>query len=171
MWLSSAAFIPWVERRSRALMTYVPRPPRASAAAATPSSAVTCSCTRALIASTLMPALTRPTILPLSQMGVTARTDGPRVPVYVSVKGVPSSAGPMCPRKCFPISVSSGWVQRMPFVFMIVTKSTPVSFWTWRAYGWSVFVGLGVRIASRTEGESATAPATAMAWRPAASSA
>ncbi len=81
MRLSSAAFMLCVWRRSRAFTTYVPTPPSASAPAATPSSIVTCSCTRAVIASTLMPALTRPTIRPSSVTGVTARTDGPSVPV------------------------------------------------------------------------------------------
>ncbi len=71
----------WVCRRSRALITYVPTAPSASAPPATPISAVSWSCARLLISSTLMPALTRPTIFPSSQIGVTARTDGPRVPV------------------------------------------------------------------------------------------
>lgn len=91
--------------------------------------------------------------------------------MYVSVKDLPCRAGPMCPRKCLPISVSSGWVQRMPCGFMIVTKSTPVSRCTWSAYGWRSLVGFVVRMASRTEGASAIERATAMAWRPAASSA
>ncbi|CAM5461835.1 hypothetical protein SGRIM128S_00836 [Streptomyces griseomycini] len=54
---------------------------------------------------------------------------------------------------------------------MIVTKSTSVPRTTASAYGWSLDDGSEVRIASRTEGESATERATAVAWRPAASSA
>ncbi len=73
--------------------------------------------------------------------------------------------------KRWPISSGLGWVQRMPRVSMIVTKSTPVSCCTCSAYGWSEAVGSSVRIACRTEGESATERATASAWRPAASSA
>ncbi len=74
-----------------------------------------------------MPALTRPTIRSPSRTGVTARTDGPSVPVYVSVNVRPCSAGPVCPRKGRPIWAGSGWVQRMPRGSMIVTKSTSVS--------------------------------------------
>lgn len=152
-------------------MTYVPMPPSSSAPAATPMSAVTWSWTRLVIASTLMPALTRPMVPPSTRIGVTARTEGPRLPVYVSVKERPARAGPMCPRKCRPIRVSSGWVQRMPRGSMIVTKSTSVSRCTWRAYGWSRSVGWAVPMASWTDGASATERATAIACRPAASSA
>ncbi len=81
MRLSSAAFMPWVCRRSWALITYVPTAPSASTPAATENSAATCSRIRSLIASTLMPALTSPITRPPSSTGVTARTDGPRVPV------------------------------------------------------------------------------------------
>ncbi|MGX1272427.1 hypothetical protein RKD18_005621 [Streptomyces phaeoluteigriseus] len=77
----------------------------------------------------------------------------------------------MFPRKCRPICFSSGWVQRIPAGFMIVTKSTSVSCMIRSAYGWSSAVGSGVPIASRTEGESATERATAEACRLAASSA
>jgi len=59
----------------------------------------------------------------------------------------------------------------MPFGFMIVTKSTSASRITRSAYGWSSAVGSGVRIASRTDGASATERATAIACRAAASSA
>ncbi len=51
----------------------------------------------------------------------------------------------------------------MPCGLMIVTKSTSVSAMTRSAYGWSSTVGFGVPIASRTDGESATARATALA--------
>ncbi|CAM5461896.1 hypothetical protein SGRIM128S_00837 [Streptomyces griseomycini] len=81
MWLSSVAFIPWVCRRRRALMTYVPTAPSPRAPAATPSRAASWPRTRWLISSTRIPALTRPTIRSPSRIGVTARTDGPRVPV------------------------------------------------------------------------------------------
>lgn len=81
MWLSSVAFMPWVWRRRRALTTYVPTAPSARAPAATPINAVTWSCTRWVIASTRMPALTRPMTLSPLLTGVTARTDAPRVPV------------------------------------------------------------------------------------------
>lgn len=77
----------------------------------------------------------------------------------------------MLPRKGLPISEVLGWVQRMPFGFMIVTKSTSASRITRSAYGWSSAVGSGVRIASRTDGASATERATAMACRRAPSSA
>lgn len=59
----------------------------------------------------------------------------------------------------------------MPSGFMIVTKSTSVSRMTRTAYGWRSAVGSGVRMASATDGESAIASDTALAWRPAASSA
>lgn len=54
---------------------------------------------------------------------------------------------------------------------MIVTKAIPVSLRTFSAYGWSTAVGSGVRIASRTDGESATASAAALTCRVAVSSA
>ena len=62
----------------------------------------------------------------------------------------------MLPRKCWPIRSLLGCVRRMPSGFMIVTKSTWASRCTDVAYGWSVFVGSSVRMASRTDGESAT---------------
>ncbi|CAM5673319.1 hypothetical protein SALBM135S_10112 [Streptomyces alboniger] len=130
MRLSSPAFMPWVLRRSRALMTYVPMPPMTSAAAATPSSARSWPRALAVISSMVMPALTSPMIRPPSASpaltGVTTRTEGPSVPVYVSEKVRPRSASAVCPRKRSPMRRSSGWVQRMPRGSMIVTKSTPV---------------------------------------------
>lgn len=102
-------------------------------------------------------------VRPSTRIGVTARTEGPRLPVYVSVKDLPSRAGPMFPRKCLPISSSSGCVQRMPRGFMIVTKSTPVSRCTRRAYGWRSSVGFAVPMASWTDGASATERVTAIA--------
>ncbi|MGC0374795.1 hypothetical protein RKD28_002311 [Streptomyces sp. SAI-229] len=77
----------------------------------------------------------------------------------------------MWPWKTRPIWSGSGWVQRMPRGSMIVTKSMSVSRTTASAYGWSSADGSGVRIASRTEGESAIERATEVAWRPAACSA
>ncbi len=121
------------------------------------------------IASTRIPALTRPTISPWSRIGVTARTDSPSVPLYVSVKVCPASAGAVLPTNFLPIRSGVGWVQRMARGSMIVTKSTPVCRWTRSAYGWSVLDGSGVRIAARTEGESATERVTASACRVAAS--
>ncbi len=59
----------------------------------------------------------------------------------------------------------------MPYGSMIVTKSTSVSRMTRTAYGWSRAVGSGVPIAATTDGESAMASDTALACRPAASSA
>ncbi len=73
--------MPCVCRRSRALITYVPTAPSSSAPAATPVRAVSCSCARLLISSTLIPALTSPTTRSPSRTGVTARTEGPSVPV------------------------------------------------------------------------------------------
>lgn len=70
-----------------------------------------------------------------------------------------------------PIWFRSGWVQRMPCGFMIVMKSTWVSRWTFREYDSRCAVGFDVPIAAITDGESATERATAIAWRPAASSA
>ncbi|CAM5638919.1 hypothetical protein SVIOM342S_07811 [Streptomyces violaceorubidus] len=87
------------------------------------------------------------------------------------MKVSPRCARSMWPWKGWPISFGSGWVQRMPRGFMIVTKSTSVSRMTRTAYGWRRAVGSGVRIASATDGESAIASDTALAWRPAASSA
>lgn len=130
---------------------------------------MTWSWTRALIASTLIPALTSPTTRPSSVTGVTARTDGPSVPVYVSVKVCPRRAGPVRPRKRRPISSRVGWVQRMPRGSMIVTKSTSASRITCSAYGSSSAEGSGVPIAARTEGASAMDRATAVTWRSAAS--
>lgn len=51
----------------------------------------------------MMPALTRPTIRPLSRIGVTTRIEGPSVPVYVSVKVCPRRAFAVFPRKVSPI--------------------------------------------------------------------
>lgn len=50
--------------------------------------------------SIVMPALTSPTTRcrPSSYTGVTTRTEGPSVPVYVSENVCPFKAGPMCPR-------------------------------------------------------------------------
>ncbi|GAA3218352.1 hypothetical protein GCM10020256_22240 [Streptomyces thermocoprophilus] len=93
------------------------------------------------------------------------------MPVYVSVNDSPRRAGAVLPTKCRPIWEGSGWVQRMPCGFMIVTKSTSASRTTPSAYGWSTADGSGARAAARTEGESATDRATAMACRAAASSA
>ncbi|CAM5734036.1 hypothetical protein SFUMM280S_05305 [Streptomyces fumanus] len=149
----------------------MPTAPSSSAPAATPTRAVTCSRARLLISSTLIPALTRPTVRPPDRTGATARTEGPSVPVYVSVKVRPRSAGSMCPWKRRPIWPGSGWVQRMPSVSMIVTKSTSASRMTRTAYGWSRADGSAVPIAAATDGESASVSATDLACRPAASSA
>ncbi|SCF90810.1 hypothetical protein GA0115255_110816 [Streptomyces sp. Ncost-T6T-2b] len=73
--------MPWVCRRSRALITYVPIPPSASAPPAASARAPSCSRTCEETRSTVMPALTRPTILPSSRIGVTTRIEGPSVPV------------------------------------------------------------------------------------------
>ncbi len=73
--------------------------------------------------------------------------------------------------KLLPIWEGSGWVQRTPSGSMIVTKAIPVSSRTRSAYGWSTEDGSGVRIASRTDGDSAMARAAARTWRAAVSSA
>lgn len=75
----------------------------------------------------------------------------------------------MRPRKRLPISFRTGWVQRMPAGFMIVTKSTSASRMTVSAYGSRAAVGWGVWIAERTEGASAIDRATAVTCRTAAS--
>ncbi len=134
-------------------------------------SAPSCSRTCVETRSTVMPALTSPTTRPPSRIGVTTRIDGPRVPVYVSTKVSPSSARSMWPMKGLPISAAFGWVQRTPSGSMIVTKAIPVPARTRSAYGWSTADGSGVRIASRTDGDSAMARAAARTCRFAVSSA
>ncbi len=79
--LSSRAFMPCVCRRSRALITYVPSAPSARATPAAVPRAPSCSRTCVDTRSTVMPALTRPTILSPSRTGVTTRIEGPSVPV------------------------------------------------------------------------------------------
>ncbi|SCF90814.1 aerobic C4-dicarboxylate transport protein, partial [Streptomyces sp. Ncost-T6T-2b] len=83
----------------------------------------------------------------------------------------PRRAFAVFPRKVSPIWLVSGCVQRTRSVSMIVTKAIPVSSRTRSAYGWSTADGSGVRMASRTEGESATARAATRTCRAAVSSA
>lgn len=101
-------------------------PPSASAAPAASPSAPSCARTCVETRSTVMPALTRPTIRPPSRTGVTTRMEGPSVPVYVSENVSPRSARAVCPRKVSPIRPVVGCVQRTRCGSMIVTKATPV---------------------------------------------
>lgn len=82
-----------------------------------------------------MPALTRPTILSPSRIGVTTRIEGPSVPVYVSENVSPRRARAVCPRKLSPIRSAFGCVQRTRCGSMMVTKAIPVSLRTCSAYG------------------------------------
>jgi hypothetical protein len=104
-------------------------------------------------------------------IGTTARTDGPRVPVNVSVIVSPRCAALIVPRNVLPISSGLRWVYRMPSGSMIVTKSRPALSITDTAYGWRLAVGSSACTASITNGSCASVVATARLRRAASSSA
>src|SRR5690349_2137075 len=129
-----------------ARMTVAMRPPRAT-----------------WVFDTVTPAATSAITSPASSStGTTARTDGPSVPVYVSVKASPARARSMLPRNFWPIRAGSRCVYRVRSGAMIVTKSTPASVRTTTAYGCIRADGSPVPSAVRTNGSDASVSATAM---------
>ena len=144
-------------RRNHCDSAYEPAPAITSAAAAPASSSATRSPSSRNMAVSVRPTDTSATTSPpSSRTGTTARTDGPSVPTYVSVKSsTPAAAGPIVPRYIWPISVGSGWVNRMPCGVMTTMKSVPVCARTFSASGWSTADGSGSDRESRTSGIAA----------------
>ena len=115
------------------------------------------------IASSVMPAETIATTSPDgSTTGPVARTDGPSVPVNVSVNVRPASAGSIVPMKRPPICAGFGCVKRVRSGAMTVMKEVPVASRTCSTYGCSASVGRGPVTAPSTSGERVSAATSAV---------